>query len=229
MGDTALSSKHDNQSRAKTAPARRSIAGALSRAFSPASRTKASLKPRMSAKEFALFSAFVKNSARYLEFGMGGSTHVASLHVASWILSTDSSQQWIEKVAQACSDSPIRPELHFADIGPTGDWGMPIDPDTKPRWPSYHEDIWYLPQSAEADLYMVDGRFRVACFAQIILHCSPEAIIGIHDFASRPHYHCVHEIAREIASAEDMSFFQPRPQQRERAAQLLAEFRLNPA
>lgn len=87
--------------------------------------------------------------------------------------------------------------------------GFPIDPSTKDRWPNYHSAIWNTVDVAEADLYFVDGRFRVACFAQIVLHCSPTAIIGMHDFASRPAYHCVKEIAREIARVGDLSFFLP--------------------
>ena len=43
---------------------------------------------------------------------------------------------------------------------------------------------------------------------------NPNAIIGIHDFASRPKYHCVREIAREIATAGDMSFFRPLPEKK---------------
>jgi hypothetical protein len=54
---------------------------------------------------------------------------------------------------------------------------------------------------------VVDGRLRVAC-SQGALRCG-ESIIGRHDFRSRPHYHCVHDIVREIASMGDLSIFQP--------------------
>jgi hypothetical protein len=167
--------------------------------------------PRMSAEEEALFLSFVKNSRDYVEFGTGGSTFVASNNVENSILSVDSSQEWLDQVSIACTLSRTKPDLKFIDIGPTKEWGFPSDTSQKTRWPDYHSTIWEIPRSVDADLYLVDGRFRVACFAQIVLHCKPTAIIGIHDFSSRPAYHCVREIAREIATAGDMSFFLPLP------------------
>lgn len=184
--------------------------------------------PRMSAEEAALFLSFIRNSRNYVEFGTGGSTVVASRHVKTSILSVDSSQQWLDQVKNACAESETKPELVFIDIGPTGEWGYPTDASTKARWPDYHSAIWKIPHSASADLYLIDGRFRVACFAQTVLHCEPTAIIGIHDFSSRPNYHCVREIADEIASAGDMSFFRPLPK-KDTAEGILRLFRMEPS
>jgi hypothetical protein len=183
----------------------------------------------MSEKEYALFLSYVVNSDIYTEFGTGGSTFVASTKVKTKIFSIDSSVEWLEQVRNACGDSPLRPDLHFVDIGPTGAWGAPIDPATKPRWPNYHESIWRISEASKSDLFMIDGRFRVACFAQVILHCTTDAILCFHDFASRPQYHRVHEIAEELDSAEDISFFRPRRDAREMATRILDEYRLNPA
>lgn len=182
----------------------------------------------MSAEEAALFLSFVRNSRSYVEFGTGGSTVVASRHVQGSIMSVDSSREWLDQVRDACASSQTRPELVFADIGPTGEWGYPTDASTKQHWPDYHSAIWKMPHSATADLYFVDGRFRVACFAQIVLHCNPDAIIGIHDFSSRPRYHCVREIAREVATAEDISFFRPLPE-RKIAETILQSFQEEPS
>jgi hypothetical protein len=61
-----------------------------------------------------------------------------------------------------------------------------------------------------ADFFLVDGRFRVACFMQALLHAQTGALIAVHDFASRPTYHVIYEVAREVASAENFSVFLPR-------------------
>ncbi|MGN6116399.1 MAG: hypothetical protein ACTHN2_12860 [Nitrobacter sp.] len=182
----------------------------------------------MSAEEAALFLSFVRNSRSYVEFGTGGSTAVASRYVKDSILSVDSSPEWLDQVRNACAVNQTKPELIFIDIGPTGDWGFPIDASTKSRWPNYHSAIWKMPCATLADLYLIDGRFRVACFAQTVLHCRPNAIIGIHDFSSRPNYHCVREIADEIATAGDMSFFRPLPN-KEAANALLQSFQAEPS
>jgi hypothetical protein len=179
--------------------------------------------PNMSGEEAALFLSFVRNSRDYVEFGTGGSTVVASKHVKNSILSVDSSRDWLDRVSLACDSSQTKPQLMFIDIGPIGHWGFPVDGSTRSRWPDYHSTIWNTPHSADADLYFVDGRFRVACFAQVVLHCKPNAIIGIHDFSSRPAYHRVREIAQEIATAGDMSFFLPLPN-KEAAEGVLQDF-----
>lgn len=186
------------------------------------------MQPRMSKAEIELFVSFVRHSHKYVEFGVGGTTCIASDYVADWILSVDSSEAWIGKTAQACAGKKTQPTFLYADIGPTKDWGVPIDPQTRPRWDSYHSDIWKLPQSSSADLYLIDGRFRVACFAQTVLRCSPDSVIAIHDFASRKPYHVVRDIAREIASVEDIAFFLPTPGSRQRALDLLDKYNHNP-
>jgi hypothetical protein len=56
---------------------------------------------------------------------------------------------------------------------------------------------------------MIDGRFRVACFLQTILHAQNDIIILFHDYRIRPDYHVVEEVAREIASCLSLSAFRP--------------------
>jgi hypothetical protein len=184
----------------------------------------------MSASELILFRSFLAKSARYLEFGCGGSTVLASADGKAWIIAVDSSEEWLQQVATKCATAATRPELVVADIGKVGDWGYPIDPAARPRWAGYHSDVFQkLPKSTEADFVMVDGRFRVACFAQAVLNCPATALIGFHDFQSRPHYHIVRELGREIAAIEDMSVFAPFEGARERAVQILDAFSENPA
>src|SRR5579875_421729 len=50
---------------------------------------------------------------------------------------------------------------------------------------------------------------RLACFMQVLLNCRADSLIMIHDFSSRQQYHIVRNVAREIATAEDLSVFAP--------------------
>ncbi|WP_159993614.1 hypothetical protein [Roseomonas sp. 18066] len=173
------------------------------------------MKPRMSPSELCLFENFARHADHYLEFGSGGSTCVAASMVKKSITSVDSSQEWLNKVADICKIYPdwIQPTLVFADIGPIGAWGTPVDETTREQWPSYHENVWTQSAAAEADFFMVDGRFRIACAMQILLRCRANAIIAVHDYRVRKGYWCIGEQAREIASSENISFFQKRPDQ----------------
>jgi hypothetical protein len=126
----------------------------------------------MSDDERKLFECVLKCTRRYFEFGSGGSTYIAASLVKESVISIDSSSEWLDKVRQACESEVdfSRPTLVHVDIGPTIDWGYPSSPDTRERWPNYHRTIWTRSECSDADLYMVDGRFRVACFMQILLH-----------------------------------------------------------
>jgi hypothetical protein len=181
--------------------------------------------PRMSPAEVDLFKSFVSCSDRYLEFGSGGSTYAAGSLVRHSVVAIDSSKEWLDRVREKCLEDklPVQPTLVHVDIGPTGAWGHPMDKSTVDRWPLYHSQIWSDRVLSDADLYMVDGRFRVACFLQILLHCKLDSVIMFHDFAPRSEYHVVKEIAREIAVVEGLSIFLPQGDMRGRIADLIQE------
>jgi len=185
----------------------------------------------MTEPEIKLLSAFLRKTSNYLEFGTGGSTVLANRLVAQRITSVDSSREWIAAVETACKqvEGTAAFDLVFTDIGPIGEWGFPKDPSTSSRWPAYYEQVWQLPQTFDTDFCLVDGRFRVACFLTILLRCKSDTLIGIHDFAGRPHYHVCREYAREVAVVEKLSIFIPNPTvSRQRIAEELERHRLDP-
>ncbi len=185
------------------------------------------MQPLMADAEVALLTSFLRQSRRYFEFGCGGSTFVASRTVAGRVTAVDSSAPWLERMREACRGEGGRAELNLihVDIGPVGELGMPVDPATRDRWPAYYETVWRHPGSLDADLFLVDGRFRVACFMKTLLNCSPDAVIMIHDF-TRPYYQVIRQVAREIASVDSLSAFLPKPgQSRELIADILERHR----
>jgi hypothetical protein len=187
------------------------------------------LKVLMTETERHLYECFVNCSKRYLEFGSGGSTCIAASRPKEWLITVDSSEEWLKNVAMATDQYPTKPETVFVDIGPLREFGAPADISTRPRWPSYHEQIWLRPECSNADLYFVDGRFRVACVLQCLLRGRPNTPIIVHDFSSRPQYHVIRSFAHEIAIAGDLSIF-VRSDTFEVGAALhtLKEYRLNP-
>lgn len=185
----------------------------------------------MSDDEKRLFAALLRPVTSYVEFGCGGSTVFALSHMQGTVVSQDSSRQWLDSVAAACREQHLgEPQLVLADIGPTGEWGCPLDESCRERWPSYSGGIWDRPGTESADLYLVDGRFRVACFLETLLRCRPDALILIHDYAPRPEYHVVREFAREIATAATLCAFVRRPAFDQNALlNVLARTRYDPA
>jgi hypothetical protein len=185
------------------------------------------MRPQMSKKELALFFSFITHTSKYVEFGCGGSTFLASHYVKQSVVSVDSSTKWIELTSKQCVGK-VQPVFFHADIGDVGEWGTPTNDMEQDKCPNYHSDVWGLKNTYAADLYFIDGRFRVACFAQIYRRCEMQSIIGIHDFLSREKYYgIIREIGREIASAENISFFVPIPNMMRRSQEIIDEYRFN--
>ena len=187
------------------------------------------MQPRMTDSELRLFNNVLACADNYLEFGCGGSTAAAAARVKNSIISVDSSQHWVDEVTEFCARQPawVQPQMYYVDVGPIGNWGTPTDPATRDRWPDYHARIWEHPQAANADLYMVDGRFRVACCLQIALHARSDVLVAVHDYAARPEYHVVTEFLRPVVRAEGLWVFQRRRDHNQnRLRAMLSEYAL---
>jgi hypothetical protein len=200
---------------------------------SPATSDAAGGLPvHMTAEEQAFISRFFRSAKSYVEFGCGGSTLLASKLMTGVVTAMDSSKEWIEKVRAECQKSPdqVQPRLINVDIGPTGDWGRPIDESTIDRWPQYSGIVWDYEGTQDADLYLVDGRFRVACFIETLMHCKPDAVILIHDYAPRLEYHIVEEFARPFLACETLyAFIRHGNFDRGKAAEVLARYKSIPS
>jgi len=190
-----------------------------------------SVQITMTPEEWRTFSGFVGCSRRYVEFGSGASTVLAAGRVKESVITFDSSRQWLDRVAAACRKNKTRltPELSFLDIGEIGEWGFPRDETACRRWPIYHSSMWDDPRNAAGDLYLIDGRFRVACFTQVLLHARDDALVAFHDYALRPHYHRIADIAREVLRVNDLSvFLRRRDFDRQAAVHLLEDHAYDP-
>ena len=167
----------------------------------------------MEPDERALFTKLLSQASSYTEFGSGGSTVLAASLLSGAVTSVDSSKEWLARVETACGQVSVRspPRFVFADIGPTVEWGQPADDSCRNRWPLYGLSAWEVDGAENADMFLVDGRFRVACFLETLLRCREEAKIAIHDYAPRPGYHVVEPFVDCIAAAGTLSVFRRRP------------------
>jgi hypothetical protein len=186
------------------------------------------LAVHMAAEEQICFSLLLKSAQSYVEFGTGGSTVLAASVITQSIVAIDSSREWLDKVASSCTRAvtKVKPRLVYADIGPTGEWGRPIDGSCMERWGLYSTEIWKIDGADNADLYLVDGRFRVACFMETMMRCRADAIVVMHDYAPRAEYHIVEQFARPILVCSNLSAFVRRSDfDRIKAAATLERFR----
>jgi hypothetical protein len=165
----------------------------------------------MQQEEQQLYRAAVRGRRCVVEFGAGGSTIFALQHGARRIYSVESDPRWIQRISELpnvqVAISANRLQMIWADIGPTGNWGMPTDPASSPKWKNYWGIPWEGIDSSDVDLVLIDGRFRVASLANALLRTGPETVFVVHDFANRPYYHVVLPFLTCVVQAGTLCIF----------------------
>jgi hypothetical protein len=147
------------------------------------------MRPHMTTAETTQLELQLAGLGSLLEFGCGGSTLVAARQLRR-IVSVDSDADWLAKVQADMATAPVEFTPVHIDIGPVREWGYPADEQRLRDWPRYHAQIW-RGMSGSPDAVLIDGRFRVACLLQSVIHCKPDCIFLFHDFAERDYYRVV--------------------------------------
>lgn len=127
------------------------------------------------------------------EWGLGESSYIAAHVGMKRYAGVDSDPIWVDGTRKKCPD-------HFrftlADIGPTQAWGHPAKKGLKKMFLDYQVAPLSVEQEA-FDVYMVDGRMRLACVCTALLHASSrdpskDPTVLLHDYAR---YHKIERIA----------------------------------
>jgi len=127
------------------------------------------------------------NAGSVFEYGLGESTLIAAHTGVPRYAGIDSDAEW---VAQARKNSKLNHfRFNFADIGEIGPWGYPLDESIQKIQYDYQIAPLVL-EDEPFDVYLVDGRYRVACACMSFLHAmktggNMELVrVGVHDHDS---------------------------------------------
>lgn len=168
----------------------------------------------MSGAEQTMLRKYLSQASMVLEFGVGGSTGIAAEQPGIRMVGLDSHPDWIARCKKdpriAILDQEKRITLHHVDIGKVGDWGFPTDPAAAPRWPRYSLEIWNKLGGQKPNLVFVDGRFRLSCALQALLHLPDLKYLIMHDFWSRSHYSGVLNFVDVVERVEELGVFTPK-------------------
>lgn len=129
----------------------------------------------------------------YGEYGCGASTIFAIDNFKGKIYSVETDKKWRDKIFKNVKDKKAeqRASIEWVDVGEVANWGYPKTMSKKENFIEYQKSIW---KKEKPDFVLIDGRFRVACFLQSILHCNDKCEIIIDDYYDRKHYFCVEEV-----------------------------------
>ena len=137
-----------------------------------------------------LFKRYLKNCNIYFEYGVGDSTTWVLENTSSRIVSVDTDKKWIKKVN--ISKYKERIKINWINLGDLGNWGRPKTYKYRKFFFDYISNVWKF--NIKADVVLIDGRFRVACFLFSLLNAKKDSIIIFDDYVNRPEYHVVEEV-----------------------------------
>jgi len=142
------------------------------------------------------------------EYGIGESTAIAATTNLPRYAGVDSSAEW---VSTARSHAPDRFRFSFADVGPTRDWGNPVNNETLAKMALNYQLAPLKVERDPFDVYLVDGRWRVACVMASFLHAiqtggdMSKIRVVLHDYAGRGGPEGSYGIVESIATIEKRS------------------------
>ncbi|QDZ19694.1 hypothetical protein HOP50_03g22120 [Chloropicon primus] len=152
----------------------------------------------MSLKEKEVLYRLYSASNSVFEWGIGSSTIIAAQAGVERLTGVDSAMPWVKKVRKHV---PSNYNIRHAYIGEVKEWGKPVNETHKDLWPNYSEQV--NREQEPFDVYLVDGRFRVACAALALLHGQKDSRVLVHDF-QRSSYQVILEVADKMEQQEKL-------------------------
>lgn len=148
----------------------------------------------MPAPEAAVIRAAYADAETILEFGSGGSTVMAA-EAGKRVTSVESDKAWAQMMRDWFAAHPPVGQVNiiWSDIGPTKDWGHPVDDSGWKSFARYPLAVWDMPGFTHPDVVLVDGRFRMGCALGAAFRITRPIPLFFDDYANRPRYHQIEE------------------------------------
>ena len=126
-----------------------------------------------------------------MEYGSGGST-VLTADLGKKVVAVESDRDWAQMMQAWFQHNPPKTgaaTVVWCDIGPTRDWGHPVDDRAWKRFSHYPLEVWDLAEFAHPDVVLVDGRFRVGCALATAYRITRPVTLYFDDYVNRPRFH----------------------------------------
>ena len=160
-------------------------------------------KPQLKKEEVIAFSFFMKPGNIYFEFGSGGTTNIASYYNVT-TFSVESDIKWHKLL----KDNNIKANYITIDLK-TKELGYPGKGTNIEDWKKY---IQAYKKNINADIILIDGRFRVACALDIFNKIRNDTIVLIHDYIHRKEYFILEKFYLRLKRWSSLVAFIKRPE-----------------
>ena len=141
--------------------------------------------------EAAAVAAAYQNADVILEYGSGGSTVLAGDLPGKTVFSVESDALWADGLQVWFANNPPQSRvcIHAVDIGPTGEWGAPVNQRSWRRYHQYPLSVWDRDDFQHPDVVLIDGRFRLACLLAVLHKITRPVVALFDDYRNRKPYH----------------------------------------
>ncbi|MBN8631014.1 MAG: hypothetical protein J0L76_09195 [Rhodobacterales bacterium] len=161
-------------------------------------------------EESELLCRYYEAADTILEYGSGGSTVLAA-ELGRTVISVESDRDWAERIAAFLQPISDKAMIHYADVGRTGEWGVPVKSREYRKFHGYALSVWDRPDFVEPDLVLIDGRFRAACLVAVMLRAKAPVTVLFDDYKTRRYYRDVERLARKEEMVGRMARFTVTP------------------
>lgn len=145
--------------------------------------------PHLENKDMVMFKRYLEKGTRCFEFGCGwGTIWIAKLPNIERLKSIENDIVWYEKITKRIEEEKLEniAEICYVDTDSNhSGWGFPKSKNLE-KWRNYYAS--YSP-SFNADIILIDGRFRVSCGLDLVRKIETITFVMIDDFLNREHYH----------------------------------------
>ena len=147
--------------------------------------------PHFSIKELLIFLSFLTKDTIYFETGSGCSSIIAK-YFAKKSYAVEGCKKWYEKGIQ----NGLKDNLIFHDLKPDNpEWSYPGKNSTIEDWKPYFQSY---KKSYNADVILIDGRFKVATALDIFDKINEDTIVFLHEYQWRPSYFIIEKYYQYI-------------------------------
>lgn len=179
------------------------------------------------AVEAAWLRAAYEQAEVVLEYGSGGSTVMAA-EMGKTVIAVDSDREWAARVGVYISETVPEAKVHWhwADIGPTGDWGRPQRLKNYRHFARYPLQVWDSDGFSQPDVVLIDGRFRLGCLLAVMFRTRAPVSVYFDDYLNRKGYHRIEDWIAPVESRGRMARFEvvPRDIPADRLAEIIDIF-----
>ncbi|WP_374408325.1 heparinase II/III family protein [Pelagerythrobacter sp.] len=170
---------------------------------------KADGTPRMQEDEVTYVTCNYQNADVILEYGSGGSTRVAAHMHGKLVMSVESDLDRARQLRRDLAGAASPVILQHVDIGEVAPSGRPLTDRSWRNSHGYANSVWDQPWFRQPDIVLINGRFRTACLASVILRTNRPVKVLFDDYGE--HFQLIERAAKPVKTVGRMAEFLIKP------------------